>query len=155
MTKAMTEQEKKIKSARGKALTEAKRSLGLIADAVAADQATLVNGGVPDRSNLQPSVTKYGQAIDRLNLLDSLGDGTPVPEEDGQITDQHRADIRKLIGAMRATGLIPEAVEPGSAIDRLTQTGWPGERAEDHRSVQVAGADVSVQKPLPFGEPER
>lgn len=109
------------KTLRARAFTAAERSLKLIADAAAADLATLKNKDVPSGS-FAASVRKYEAALERLQVLHELADGT-----EGDVPDEvlvQRDDLSLLTQALQA--VIPEFVaahgdNPDGPLGRIFQ----------------------------------
>jgi hypothetical protein len=99
----MTPPKSPAAKARAKQLAAAKRSLSLIAGEVAAAQAALENGGVPDRG-FMASVLKYDQALAVIIALDALGEA-PAPDGGDGLAEVSRDDLTTLIGVLK--GLVP------------------------------------------------
>src|SRR4051812_45624080 len=94
----MTPQEKKLKSARTRALAAVSRSLRLITDETEAAAATLGNGGVPGGGAFQASVTRYENGLAVLAALDGITGGEAVPDAEPDIPAGLREDIGTLVG---------------------------------------------------------
>lgn len=116
-------------------LAAARRSLKLIAEAAAADLATLENGGVPDLGAFRASTPKYEQALLSVVLLDSLDDSLAIEANgaDGsgppEVEVRHD-DLAALVALVRdfitETGANPD--EGDTSYTRLTaalQNGQP------------------------------
>ena len=132
MTAAMTPEIKRIKAARTKNLAAARRSLGLIAEAIEKHRVVLHAGEIPGDSLPAASFGKYEQALDRLRLLGSLiGGGAetePEPEPEEAAVNGHvpgAAEVGLLVGVVRAYGLVPESADPGSPLGQLTSFAFP------------------------------
>jgi len=129
-----TPEAKALNAARSRTLTAAKKSLGLIAEAVAKHQADLEAGTVPD-SAFTASVLKYEALRSVLDALGKLAGGEPVvpePEvpaparqEDAAATAQLREDVAVLIQVLAE--LAPE-LQPvkGYPLYRLREFAIPG-----------------------------
>jgi len=126
---------KAVKAARTRQLAAAKRSLKLIAEAAAADLATLENSGVPGDSFL-PSALKYEHARQALTQLDALvaggdDDEVLVPREHLRLFVQVLAEFGMAGGARpgdgsplgdlaAAAGLTTLAAQPAQTVQEAT-----------------------------------
>lgn len=145
-------QAKALNSARTRALTAAKKSLGLIAEAVARHQADLEAGNVPD-ATFTASVLKYEGQRSVLEAFGKLAGGEPAEPEpasdapvDGVVVSQ--ADLAAFIRYLAEfqvplpDGSVVKAlpdnwvVSPDSALGRLRLAAQNG--TEDATQPQQA-----------------
>jgi hypothetical protein len=127
MTAATAPEAKRIKSARTRNMTAAKKLIAQIAEAAAAHTAALGESTAPG-NDLAALTAKYEQARGALVLLDGLGT-EPDPEPEPDATANGHApgaeDVGLLIGVMRAYALVPETADPDSPLGHLVSFAFP------------------------------
>lgn len=137
-----------ITKARTRHLAAAKRSMKLIAEAVAKHQEALEAKQVPE-DDFTASVAKYFKALDAVHLLDALS-AYPPPPEDGEpengLAEVRVDDLAALTAVIRADypGL---AVTGDSPLARLTAFLNPGEPADGSAGLRPSVS--SWQDPVP------
>jgi hypothetical protein len=123
---AVSPETRKIRSARTRNLTAAKRSLTLIEEAAAKHRAALDAGEVPGDGFIA-SVLKYEAALIQLRLLGTLADGEDEAAANG--ADEARPDdVALLVQFLLGTGLVPaESVGEDGPLGRLARFSLPDE----------------------------
>jgi len=112
---------RKIRSARTRNLTAAKRSLQLVLDEAAGHMKALEDGSTVPDGGFMASALKYEQALAQLRLLDSLAGAGAEPEPD-ETANGHAVsadDVGLLIGVLRAYALVPDKTDPDTPLGHL------------------------------------
>lgn len=111
----MTTRKTPAEKARSRQLVAAKRSLKLIAEAVAEHQAIMDRGELPSGHSFMASAQKYDLARYAIAVLDEDPAATP-PDDDNGMAEVSRDDLRGLVKVLQGFGL---PVADGTPLGRL------------------------------------
>lgn len=111
----MTTRKSPAAKSRARQLAAAKRSLKLIAEAVAEHQAILDRGELPSGHSFMASAQKYDLARYAITVLDEDPAATP-PDGDNGTAEVSREDLQGLVKVLQGFGL---PVADGTPLARL------------------------------------
>lgn len=123
---------RQLRAQRKRTFTAARKALQALAEAAAADSATLENGGAPDTPAMRKTAEKYLALLGTLDIIDSVLTPFPLSElpdwaEDAGTITVSRDDVDVLVQFCR--GFVTEATGPvdGTPLGRLMLAAAAGE----------------------------